>query len=219
MGIVQVLVNLGYIFMLAALTVRDILWLRVMLISAQLSLFSYGMVTNNFAVAFWNILFFIINSYQVVRLIQERRPIDLPDDLLELYEKLFSSMRRREFLYLWNMGVIRTAKDVLMVKKGVPQKKLLLILSGTVHVKDEKNIIARLSRGSFVAEMSFLTGEPATADVYADGYVRFIAWEQAKLRSLKQINPDLLIKIQNILGKDLTEKLKEGSVKEESKED
>ena len=59
--------------------------------------------------------------------------------------------------------------------------------------------------------MSFLTGEAATADVYAEGAVRYIAWEQTKLRSLDQLNPDLLIKIQNILGKDLTQKLKEGS--------
>jgi len=201
MSTIQLLVNLGYIFMLAALTVRDILWLRVMLISAQLSLFSYGMVTNNFPVAFWNILFFIINSYQVVRLIQERRPIDLPGDLLELYEKIFSSMRRREFLYLWNMGFINEVIDEQIVKKGTKQKNLLMVLSGKVDVKNKERIIAKLARGSFVAEMSFLTGETATADVFAKGRVKYISWDQHKLHSLKQLNPDLLIKIQNILGK------------------
>jgi hypothetical protein len=211
MDTIQILLNLGYIFMLAAFTIRDILWLRFMLISAQLSLFSYGTVTGNMAVAFWNMLFLLINTYQAIRLIRERRPIDLPEELLELYDKLFATMRRREFLYLWNMGVIRTAKDVLLVKKGIKQKKLLLILSGTVSVKDGDREIARLTDGSFVAEMSFLTGEAATADVYAEGAVRYIAWEQTKLRSLDQLNPDLLIKIQNILGKDLTQKLKEGS--------
>ena len=56
--------------------------------------------------------------------------------------------------------------------------------------------------------MSFLTGEEATANVIAQGNVKYIAWEQEKLKSLKQLNPDLLIKIQNILGKDLTMKLK-----------
>lgn len=68
---IQILVNLGYIFMLAALTVRDILWLRILLVSAQLSLFSYGLITSNTPVAFWNALFFVINSYQVVRLFQQ----------------------------------------------------------------------------------------------------------------------------------------------------
>ena len=56
--------------------------------------------------------------------------------------------------------------------------------------------------------MSFLTGEVATADTIANGNVRFLAWNQDKLRHLDQLNPQLLIKIQNILGKDLVAKLK-----------
>lgn len=211
MDFIQVLVNIGYVFMLAALTVRDILWLRSLLVSAQLSLFSYGIISGNVPVAFWNALFFLINSYQVVRLIQQRRPIDLPEDLLDLYKNIFSSMRRREFLYFWQMGNIHELKHKKIISKGENQKNLLLILSGEVEVKSTGKLIAKLSRGSFVAEMSFLTGEPATADVFVPKEASYISWNQQKLRSLEQLNPDLLIKIQNILGKDLTSKLKKDS--------
>ena len=211
MDFVQVLVNIGYVFMLAALTVRDILWLRSLLVSAQLSLFSYGMISGNVPVAFWNALFFAINTYQVVRLIQQRRPIDLPDDLLDLYKKLFSTMRRREFLYFWQMGNIHDVKHKRLISKGEHQKNLLLILSGEVEVKSTSKLLAKLSRGSFIAEMSFLPGEPATADVFVPDKASYISWNQQKLHSLEQLNPDLLIKIQNILGKDLTTKLKKDS--------
>lgn len=197
--------------MLAALTVRDILWLRSLLISAQLSLFSYGIISGNIPVAFWNALFFVINTYQVVRLIQQRRPIDLPEDLIDLYENIFPTMRRREFLYFWQMGNIHELKHKKLISKGENQKNLLLILSGEVEVKSAGKLIAKLSRGSFVAEMSFLTGEPATADVFVPEKASYISWNQQKLRSLEQLNPDLLIKIQNILGKDLTSKLKKDS--------
>ncbi|MBN1407025.1 MAG: cyclic nucleotide-binding domain-containing protein [Calditrichaceae bacterium] len=211
MDLIQILVNIGYVFMLAALTVRDILWLRGLLVSAQLSLFTYGMISGNIPVAFWNALFFIINSYQVVRLIQQRRPIDLPDDLIDLYEKIFLSMRRREFLYFWQMGEIHKVKHKRLIGKGEHQKNLLLILSGEVEIKKSGKLIAKLSRGSFVAEMSFLTGEPATADVFVPAIASYISWDQQKLHSLEQLNPDLLIKIQHILGKDLTTKLKKDS--------
>ncbi len=197
--------------MLAALTVRDILWLRSLLVSAQLSLFSYGIISGNIPVAFWNALFFVINTYQVVRLIQQRRPIDLPEDLIDLYENIFPTMRRREFLYFWQMGNIHELKHKKLISKGENQKNLLLILSGEVEVKSTGKLIAKLSRGSFVAEMSFLTGEPATADVFVPEKASYISWNQQKLRSLEQLNPDLLIKIQNILGKDLTSKLKKDS--------
>ena len=56
--------------------------------------------------------------------------------------------------------------------------------------------------------MSFLTGKPASADVYANGTVRYISWNQKKLKDCEKLKPQLLIKIQNILGKDLAEKVK-----------
>lgn len=204
----QLLVNLGYILMLLALLVRDILWLRSILMSAQIILFAYGIVSVNYSVAFWNILFFAINGFQVSRLIRERRPIELPSEITDLYENIFSSMRRREFLNLWHMGSIDSDENELLIKKGRKQKKLYLILSGKVRVENKGTLITKLGRGSFLAEMSFLTGNPATADVIADGKVRYIFWEQQKLNDLQKINADLFIKLQNILGKDLTEKVK-----------
>ena len=204
----QLLVNLGYILMLLALLVRDILWLRSILMSAQIILFSYGLVSENYSVAFWNILFFAINGFQVSRLIRERRPIELPSEITDIYENIFFSMRRREYLNLWHMGSINSVENEQFIKKGRKQKKLYLILSGKVRVENKGALITKLGRGSFLAEMSFLTGNPATADVIADGKVRYIFWEQQKLNDLQKINADLFIKLQNILGKDLTEKVK-----------
>ncbi len=206
----QILLNLGYLLTFTALSVRDILWLRVLLVSTQLSFFSYGLITQNKTVIFWNSLFLIINSYRLVRLIQERRPIDLPPELIDLYEKVFSSMRRREFWYLWHIGRRRTVKDRQIIRKGERQRELMLITAGKVEVNRDGTLLAELTRGSFIAEMSFLTGEGASADVFARGEVQYMAWEQEKIRSLQQINPDLYMKIQNILGKDLSAKIKSG---------
>jgi len=204
----DVLINIGYILMLGAFVVYDILWLRSILISAQLSLLSYGVFTDNFAVAFWNALFVVINTIQVIYLIRQRRPIDLPTDLLDLCENYFKDMRRREFLYFWNMGSIKKVNDKLLIKHGEYQKEVSLLLSGLVEVKNNNIKIAELTRGSFIAEMSFLTGKPASADVYANGTVRYIAWNKKKLKDCQKLKPQLLIKIQNILGKDLAEKVK-----------
>ena len=211
---VQILINIGYLFMLSAMTVRDILWLRVLLVTAQLTLFSYGILVDNLNVAFWNLLFLSINTFQIIRLIRERRPIELPPDQLDLYQKIFSGMRRREFLYLWHMGNVTVAEDVQLIKADTRQDKLFLVLEGQVRVVRDGKLITHLKRGSFIAEMSFLTGNPATADVFADGWVRYLFWEQDKLRDLQKMNQALLIKFQNILGKDLTEKIKAGTKKQ-----
>ena len=203
-----ILVNLGYFFMFLALAAKDILFLRSILILGQLSLVSFGYFSGNLYVSFWNVLFFGINSFQIARLLRERTKIELPAELTDLYEQVFSSMSRREFLMFWNMGRTERREGDQMVREGEHQRELVLILSGTFNVVKGSEVIAKLTRGSFIAEMSFLTGDPASADVFANGAVEYIVWNQEKLRNLNQINAQLFIKIQNVLAKDLADKIK-----------
>ena len=203
-----ILVNLGYFFMFLALAAKDILLLRSVLILGQLSLVSFGYFSDNLYVSFWNVLFFCINSFQIARLLRERTKIELPAELAGLYEQVFSSMSRREFLMFWNMGRTERREGDQMIREGEHQRELVLVLSGMFNVVKGGEVIAKLTRGSFIAEMSFLTGDPASADVFANGAVEYIVWNQEKLRNLNQINPQLFIKIQNVLAKDLADKIK-----------
>lgn len=203
-----ILVNLGYFFMFLALAAKDILFLRSILILGQLSLVSFGYFSGNLYVSFWNVLFFGINSFQIARLLRERRNIELPAELTDLYQRVFTSMSSREFLMFWNMGRTERREGDQMIREGEHQRELVLVLSGIFNVVKGREVIARLTRGSFIAEMSFLTGDPASADVFANGAVEYIVWNQEKLRNLNQINPQLFIKIQNVLAKDLADKIK-----------
>jgi len=203
-----ILVNVGYFLMTVALSVRDILWLRVIFLSAHSSLCSYALITGKTDVAVWNGLFVVVNSMQVARVVRERRPIELPAHLLDIYEKVFAGLRRREFLYFWDTGTVTRANDALLVKQGQPQDKLALVLEGTVQVVSEGAVVAELDRGSFFGEMSFFTGKPASADVLARGSVEYIAWPQRKLHDLETLNPRLYLRLHRILGKDLTEKVR-----------
>ena len=49
------------------------------------------------------------------------------------------------------------------------QENPLLVLDGISCVEFDGKKIAFLDCGSFIAEISFLTGEPASADVRTDG--------------------------------------------------
>ena len=74
-------------------------------------------------------------------------------------------------------------------------KRLLLVLSGNAEVEVNSKPIASLERGSFIAEISFLTGEPASADVHAKGEVIFISWKSERLKNLQHQNSSFLDEI------------------------
>jgi CRP-like cAMP-binding protein len=206
-----VLLNLGYLLNFLALTVKDVLWLRSVLLPAQLSFLAWGVSVGNVAPVVWNIVFLSINTVQIARIVRERRPIELPADLADLHEKVFHAMRRREFLLFWETGTVSQVVDAPLVREGETLEALYFIVSGTARVVKDGRTLATLSRGSFAGELSFLSREPASADVVADGTIEVNSWNQRKLRRLDKIDPELYVKIQEILGRDVTGKIRAAS--------
>lgn len=200
--------NIAYLFMLIALAVRNILILRIVLISAQTVFIVYGIVTGNVVVLTWNSIFFAINVFQVVVLFRRRRPVEIPWDLRDVYEKTFPEMTKRQFMYFWQTGTRSVISPGIVIRQGSKQNQVLLILAGKAYVKSAGRDVGQLTRGSFVAEMSFLTGEPASANVVCYGPLTCASWNHENLHGLKEINYDLWIKLQHVLSKDLIGKVK-----------
>lgn len=196
-----------FIFVTLSLLAKEILWLRVFMIFAGISVVIYGIIADNSVVAIWNSGFLLINIIQVIRILNERKPITLPPFLEEIYLANFNTLRRKEFLNFWNIGQIHNKNNIKICEEGKIQKEIHLILKGEVSVIKNGNEITKLSKNSFVGEISFLTGKPANADVIANGEIEYISWSQDKLRNFKLANKDLYIKLQTVLGHNLSEKL------------
>ena len=202
-----IVLNISYILVTIGLLVRDMLLLRSMITISELLIIGWALTVGNHVIAGWNAVFLVINLFQIVRLIIERMPVKLPEELKDIYLNVFNELKEREFLYFWNTGKTICVTDEFLCRENQHQDELMLILDGQVSVRKNGNEIAKLKRGSFVAEMSFMTGEPSSADVVNSEKTRCIVWSKEKLKHLQQLNQDLLMKLQVTLGKDLTYKL------------
>jgi len=203
------LLNIGYGLTFIALAIREILWLRSTLTAAQAFLFAYHLfISGNQSAIFWTLVFMVVNIYMIIKIINERRPRIIPNELKDLYEGVFHQLTSKEFLYFWNMGTIKTATDDYLIYSGQTQKSLLMVLNGTAIVEVNKSPVAHLQRSSFVAEISFLTGEPASADVKADGELIYVAWKSERLKKVEFENAGFWMKLQHALSEDLVKKVK-----------
>lgn len=200
-------INLAYILMFLGLAVRDMLKLRALLIAANASFIAFACLASNFPMTFWNAVFIGLNTWHIIRLWRERRPLALPPELQAIHEKSFEGMTSREFLTIWEMGQFFVIADERLIDEGTPLGELMIVEEGTVAIKKGEKEIARAGAGDFLAEMSYFTGEPASATVAALGVVRYRAWDREKLARLRQINPGLYIKLQGILGRGLSHKV------------
>jgi len=200
--------HLGYLFTFLALSIKDVLWLRVTLAIAQIVLGIYQISIQRYDVVIWNSVFTIVNFYHIIRIIQDRKPIYVPEELQDIYKNIFKDFSSKEFMNFIALGESKNSNEEQLIKEGMIQKNLYLILDGSVNVQRENKHLSTLGRGKFIAEMSLITNEPASADIFSNKSLKYIAWNQDELRHLQKSNKELWIKLHNILSKDLINKIK-----------
>tara|TARA_B100001142_G_scaffold315583_1_gene354402 strand:+ start:3073 stop:3750 length:678 start_codon:yes stop_codon:yes gene_type:complete len=209
----DIIIHLAYLITFVALSIKDVLFLRIVLSVACLLQVVYQLgFNNNPDIAVWNTLFLATNLIQVVKLIKERAPVKIPDDIVDIYRTKFSDMTHREFLYFWSLGKQKNVTDSALIKEGEYQKSLFLILSGNAAVSRDGRVIATLHRPEFVGEISFITREPASANVDAKSILYYIEWDQEELRRVKAKNVNFWTKLNQCLGEDLARKIKHNSI-------
>ena len=210
MEISLILLNVGYFSNLVALAFREILWIRVLLTLGYLLRFiTQYIFENNINTSIWMIIFVVINLYQIITIINERRKRYIEPKIIDLYETVFKSLTSYEFLKFWKSGKIKQVeKDFKIIERETKLNSIILLLNGQVRVQKKGTHIINLPRGSFLGEMSFITKDNASADVIADDDVSYIEWTNEELMKIKANNKDFWTKIQNILLNDLIIKIK-----------
>ena len=205
------LVHIGYTLMLLALLARDVLWLRALLVVAQANLCLYSYFRGIDSIAIWNAVFVLINTVWVIRILRQRRAVQLPPELERIRQDHFLALDPPDFLRLWRMGQRQTLAGSLLTRQGEAVPALYFLLRGTVAVRQAGRELTRLGAGDFVAEMSLLTGAVATADAAAVGEVELMLWPVEGLRQLRAGNAALWARIQSVLGHDLVAKIQKAS--------
>ncbi len=157
----------------------------------------------------WNFAFICLNIVQIGILIYERRPIHFTDDENRLFQMVFRTLTPVEFLKLLKIArwlVARPSEQ--LAREGETLDDVMVIFSGRVSVKVDGKLVAELTDGQFIGEMSFLTGESASATVRAEEQTRYVAWFKKGLKNFLERNPELSPSLQTIIGTDLVKKLK-----------
>lgn len=193
--------------------VRDVLWLRVFCVLAIATIMPYyvwGIEEQiQWSCIGWNLVFFAINMFWIVVIVQQRRPPKMTGTQRALYDDVFSkSCSPQEMLKLLSVSSTKTIEaGGNLIEKLAPPNGLLLIGEGVANVLVDGNLVAQLRRGDFVGEMSYLTGKPAVADVVASSRVQVIAWKTSELEKLFDGRPELNSALHQIIGIDLVGKL------------
>jgi hypothetical protein len=207
----SILIHVANVMYLLSYLVKDILWLRLLsILGGALLMIMYALaVPPLFTPLAWGTVFAGINAYQIYLLVLERRPVRLKEEEQRLYQRVFRSLTPREFVKLLALARWeRAGAAERIVEKGRPLDRMMVIVSGTTAVQVDGTALTQLGEGQFIGEMSYITGEPPSADVVAVEETRYVSWPQQDLKRFLAGNRALEAAMQLVIGTDLVAKLR-----------
>jgi CRP-like cAMP-binding protein len=204
------LVHFSNILMLAAYSVRNILWLRWFAVAAALTNIPYFLFQGTvlWPPILWAVVFTVINLYQITRLYLERRPVVLSQDEQKLYDLGFRSLRPREFVSLSLVGEWKNAEPgERVMTEGEPVSCVCIPITGSADVHKRGERVGAFRPGNIIGTALALTGEPSPIEVTFTEPARYMRWSLPSLRKFMDNRPDLRVTLQGLVNRDLAGKL------------
>ena len=203
--------HVSYFLIAISYWATNILWLRV---TAMIGLtmeiiyfqFSGGDLATGIA---WDLIFMVINGYQLYWLYDEYRNANKLEGAEELTAGAFAGMSRLQLSRLAALGEWRTVRpgDVLTIE-GNPLHELFYLVTGTCSVNKKNGLAITVGNGVFVGEMAYLTGSPASASVTVSSPGRAFIFNSDRLKKRELEDEATAAALHIMLGKDLAAKLK-----------
>lgn len=118
-----------------------------------------------------------------------------------------------EYMYAY-----RARKGAVIFREGSDQCAMGILLKGCIAIYKEdqghhQNVIAKLKKGDTFGEMSLLDGHPRSATGVAETEIQMLILTQKNFEVLSQEQPKLAVPLLMKLGRMLSQKLRQTSVK------
>ena len=201
--------HLAYTLIFFSFLVRNILWLRGLATFASFTsiAYNYYVPTEPLWVPIqWNCVFIVTNIIQITYIFLEKRNFKLEGHEAYLHDNFFPDLTSAEFKNLIKGGFLRTSlKNEVLIEQQTTVEALMVIIEGEVIIESKGREVARLGKGHFLGEMSFMTDEPTKADVCAVGEIEYFFWEKDALKALISKKPKMMNAIQRVLSHQLIE--------------
>lgn len=204
-------IHAANIMLLAAYSVRDILWLRIFAVASSVIAIPYFLFqpTPLWAAFGWSVLFTAINLFQTWRLFRERRPVQLNPDEEEVRRLAFADLPPREVLRVISIGSWTSPQPgERLIESGKLVDSISLIVRGKVRMsKEGGGVLGDIGAGEIVGSALILSGAKAEVNAVSIEPSRALRWESSTLQRYLDAHPDTRNVFQRHMARDLAGKM------------
>lgn len=182
-----------YFLLIVSMLMRRMVWLRSFAVASGVAKIIYrAFFVFDPVSVLWETVFVLVNIGQLLLIWYYERHHRFTEDQRHFVDSMPLSVERRVLKRLLSFATVREIPaDVVLVREGEVVKDLLYVATGVARIESAGRIIAVCGPGDYLGEMSFLSGEAATATVVASKPMRVLAFDQQRLRA--SVNSDAAI--------------------------
>jgi CRP-like cAMP-binding protein len=203
--------HLSYVTIAISYFLTNVFWLRVAaVVGLFLEIVYFRLTGTNVSTGIpWDSLFIAINLYQLIWLVRDRLNARLPEKDAEMLRQSFSGLDDSQIARMLRAADWKDyVQGDVLTRQDAPVDALYFLCSGRATVEVDGTFVTYLEKGSFIGEIAYLTGNPATAKVIVDEPSRALAF--SKMRMAKVMAGDKQISgiLYQLLGRDLAQKMR-----------
>lgn len=198
-----------YALLVASMLMRRMVWLRVLAVASGVTKIAYRafFVIDPVSVL-WETVFVLVNVIQLLIIWYYEYRHRFSDEQAHFAASMPPNVERRAIRKMLGFSrLIDVEEGKAITTEGQPVKDLVYIASGVAKVETAGRIVAVCGPGDYIGELSFLTGDTATATTTAAKPVKLLAFDQAKLHQAIESDAGIRRAMEAGLNRNLVGKL------------
>lgn len=208
--------HLSYLVLGLSYWLTNIYWLRVVAIIGSaigIVFFSYTGSELPGGIG-WMLVFVAINAFHLVLLTRERLNLRLPEADAPLLRESLAGLDDAQIAKLLRAADWRDCQPgEVLTRQDAPVDALYFMCRGRANVEVGGKFITYLEKGTFVGEIAYLTGNPATATVTIDEPSRLLVFSKMKMARVVASDEHISGIVYQLLGRDLAMKMRRSNTR------
>ena len=200
--------HFSYLLLIVSMMMRRMLPLRLIAVASGLSSFVFDLWIANPVGAFWDFALVAVNVAQLIRMAIEARRAVFSAEEKRFLEASMPALEKAQARRLLNLGFwIDGSAGTVLTTEGEPVQNLIYLVEGEALVSHDDHPVAVCKPGSFIGEMTVMTGEAATGTVVLSKPSRYLALHADAVRKLAISSPDIRQALSAAFSSNMREKL------------
>lgn len=200
--------HFSYLLLIVSMLMRRMLTLRLIAVLSGLSSLAFDLWILNPVGAFWDLALVLVNVGQLIYMAIEARRAVFSAEEKQFLQATMPALDKAHARRLLNLGFwIDGSAGTALTKEGEPVLNLIYLTEGEARVSHDNHNVAVCQPGSFVGEMTVMTGEPATGTVTLTKPSRYLALHAEAVRKLAFSSADIRQALNAAFSSNMREKL------------